>query len=119
MLYYTVTHNVSGNGSELEFNTTTNEAVLNEAKYGETYFISVCAVNLIGKGRIQFNHRWYNVHVITRIIFYIYFAVSSSSITSKPYDMVSSTAFSTAKMNGTQVFGEYKHNSCNGHYYFV
>ena len=44
------------------------------------------------------------VHKITRIIF---FAVSSSSVTStttKPYDMVSSTAFS--RMNGTQVFSE-------------
>ena len=50
VLYYTVTHNVSGNGSELAFNTTTNKAILNKVRYGETYFISVCAVNPIGKG---------------------------------------------------------------------
>ena len=51
VLYYTVTHNVSGNGSELAFNTTTNEAILNGARYGEMYFISVHGVNLIGKGK--------------------------------------------------------------------
>ena len=120
MLYYTVTHNVSGNSSELAFNTTTNEAVLNEARYGETYFISVCAVNLIGKGLSTVTTLIIDgkiiVHVIiTRIIFYIYFAVSSSSIastTTKSYDMVSSMAFSTARLNGTQVFGEYKYNPC-------
>ena len=48
-LYYTVTHNVSGNGSELAFNTTTNEASLSGAKYGETYSISVYALNVVGK----------------------------------------------------------------------
>ena len=52
MLYYTVTHNVSDNGSELAFNTTTNKAILNGASYGETYYISVCAINAIGKGKI-------------------------------------------------------------------
>ena len=54
VLYYTVTHNVSGNGSELAFNTTTNEAILNGARYGETYFISVRGVNSIGKGESTF-----------------------------------------------------------------
>ena len=53
MLYYTVTHNVSGDGSELAFNTTTNEAILNGARYGEAYFISVCGVNIIGKGKVS------------------------------------------------------------------
>ena len=53
VLYYTVTHNVSG--SELAFNTTTNtsyEAILNAGSqhYGETYFLSVCAVNAVEKG---------------------------------------------------------------------
>ena len=52
MLYYTVTHNVSDNGSELAFNTTTNKAILNEVRYGETYYISVCAINAIGKGKV-------------------------------------------------------------------
>ena len=52
VLYYTVTHNVSDNGSELAFNTTTNKAILNEASYGETYYISVCGINIIGKGKI-------------------------------------------------------------------
>ena len=51
VLYYTVTHNVSGNGSELAFNTTTNEAILNGARYEVTYFISILAVNEIGKGK--------------------------------------------------------------------
>ena len=73
VLYYTVTHNVSDNGSELAFNTTTNKAVLNEARYGERYFISVCAVNLIGKGPSTVTTLIINgkiiVHVITRIIF--------------------------------------------------
>ena len=50
VLYYIVTHNVSDNGSELAFRTTTNEVVLNEAKINmETYYISVCANNAIGK----------------------------------------------------------------------
>ena len=52
MLYYTVTHNVSGNGSELPFNTTTNEAILNGAKYEETHFILISAINSVGKGPI-------------------------------------------------------------------
>ena len=51
VLYYTVTHNVSDNGSELAFNTTTNKAILNGASYGEVYFISVCGVNFVGKGK--------------------------------------------------------------------
>ena len=51
VLYYTVTHNVSDNGSELAFNTT-NKAILNGASYGEAYFISICGVNLIGKGKL-------------------------------------------------------------------
>ena len=55
VLYYTVSHNVSGNGSELAFNTTTNEAILpNEASYGETYYFSVCAVNDVGKGKVEY-----------------------------------------------------------------
>ena len=52
MLYYTVTHNVSCDGSELAFNTTTNKAILNGTSYEETYYISVCAINAIGKGKI-------------------------------------------------------------------
>ena len=52
VLYYTVTHNISDNGSELAFNTTTNRAILNEVRYGETYYISVCAINAIGKGKV-------------------------------------------------------------------
>ena len=50
MLYYTVTHNVSDNGSELAFNTTNNEASLSGSQYGETYLISVYAFNAVGKG---------------------------------------------------------------------
>ena len=50
VLYYTVTHNVSGNGSELTFNTTTNEASLSGLQHGETYSISVYALNAFGKG---------------------------------------------------------------------
>ena len=53
VLYYTVTHNVSGNGSELPFNTTTNEAILKGARYEETYFISMLGVNSIGKGKLS------------------------------------------------------------------
>ena len=53
VLYYTVTHNVSGNGSELAFNTTTNEAILNGARYEVTYFISILVVNSIGKGKLS------------------------------------------------------------------
>ena len=44
-------HNVSDNGSELAFNTTTNKAILNGARYGGTYYISVCGINIIGKGK--------------------------------------------------------------------
>ena len=50
MLYYTVTHNVSDNGSELAFNTTNNEASLSASQYGEMYLISVYAFNAVGKG---------------------------------------------------------------------
>ena len=50
VLYYIVTHNVSGNGSELAFNTTTNEASLSGLQHGETYSISVHALNAVGKG---------------------------------------------------------------------
>ena len=49
VLYYTVTHNVSGNGSELAFNTTTNEAIL---RYEVTHSILICAINSVGKGPI-------------------------------------------------------------------
>ena len=50
VLYYTVTHNVSGNGSELAFNTTTSEASLSGLQHGETYLLSVYALNVVGKG---------------------------------------------------------------------
>ena len=54
MLYYTVTHNVSDDGSELAFNTTASKAILSEAKYRERiYFISVCAINAVGKGLVH------------------------------------------------------------------
>ena len=49
VLYYTVTHNVSDNGSELAFNSTASKAILNGASYGEVYFISVCGVTLLAK----------------------------------------------------------------------
>ena len=52
MLYYTVTDNVSDIGSELAFNTATNKAILNGASYEESYYISVCAINAIGKETI-------------------------------------------------------------------
>ena len=53
VLYYTVTHNVSGNGSELAFNTNTNEPILNEARHGGTYYISFFfGVNIIGNGKL-------------------------------------------------------------------
>ena len=52
VLYYTVTHNISDNGSELAFNTTTNKTILNGASYGEIYYISVFAINAIGKGKV-------------------------------------------------------------------
>ena len=51
VLYYTVVHNVNDNGGELAFNTTTNKAILNGASYGETYYISICGNNAIGKGK--------------------------------------------------------------------
>ena len=43
-------------GSELAFNITTNKAILNGVSYEETYYISVCAINAIGKEKLQLPH---------------------------------------------------------------
>ena len=78
MLYYTVTHNVSDNGSELAFNTTTNKAILIGARYGETYLISVYAFNAVGKGLSAYatisgqDYRYYYTSLYISLIFYSY-----------------------------------------------
>ena len=67
VLYYTVTHNVSGNGSELAFNTTTNEAFLNGPRYEETHSILICAINSVGKGPITVSTFFISKTKITKI----------------------------------------------------
>ena len=37
---------------ELAFNTTTNKAILNGVSYEEIYYISVCGINAISKGKV-------------------------------------------------------------------
>ena len=48
--YYTVTHNISTNSSELALNTTGTVALLNGTRHRETYTITVSAVNAVGVG---------------------------------------------------------------------
>ena len=99
MLYYTVTHNVSG--SELAFNTTTNKAILKAGShYRVTYFISVCAVNAVGKGPLELMfingcYHKYNYYINNFIELRYSFAVITSIVTShSSTKFMSSTALS-------------------------
>ena len=50
MLYYTVSHNVSDDGSERTSDVHTVDIQLKGAEPGQTYYIVVYAVNVVGKG---------------------------------------------------------------------
>ena len=50
VLYYTVLHNITQSGNVQVINTTNTDFVLQGAEYGNTYFVTVFTVNVVGEG---------------------------------------------------------------------